>query len=83
MVGARIVGVGMQQNRQTEAFQLHPGNDHREEVVGKPEVERWRHMRATRLQIPIAQLHRKALARPATDEDCLLIRVGVEIKCAW
>ena len=45
---------GMQQNRQTEAVQLHPGNNHRKQVIGEPEVKRWRHMRATRLQIPIA-----------------------------
>jgi hypothetical protein len=39
MIGARIVGVGMQQNRQTEAVQLHLRNNHRKQIVRKPEVE--------------------------------------------
>src|SRR5262245_12691224 len=80
MIGARVVGVGMQQDGQPQAVELQPRYDDRQQVVGEAEIERGRYMWATRLQIPIAQLHRETIRRPLTHQRGLLVGVFVKIE---
>src|SRR5215467_10682671 len=70
----------MQQDGQSEAVELQPRHDDRQQVVGEAEIERRSHEGTARFQVPVAQLYRETLRGPPADQSGLLVGVFVEIE---
>lgn len=79
VVGTAITGIGVDQDGQAQAVELQPGHQHRQQVVGEAEIERRGDVWSAWLQVPVAQLHREALGRPAPQQRSLLEAVLVEV----
>src|SRR5215510_8020181 len=70
----------MQQDGQSEAVELQPRHDDRQQVVGEAKIERRSHVGTARFQVPVAQLYRETLRGPPARQRGLLVGVFVEIE---